>query len=75
MYESPPLSRYQVLISSRVPPNVKFLIDDIDADWIYKQPFDFIHARFLAASIKDYKRLLQQAYELSSLSPPHHSAH
>ncbi|KKA24215.1 hypothetical protein T310_1754 [Rasamsonia emersonii CBS 393.64] len=47
---------------SMVPPNVKFLVDDIEADWVYNQPFDFVHARFLAASMKNYKRLIQQAY-------------
>ncbi|KAL1968552.1 hypothetical protein VTN77DRAFT_1762 [Rasamsonia byssochlamydoides] len=48
---------------SMVPPNVKFLVDDIESLWVYDQPFDFIHARYLATSIKDYKRLLQQAYD------------
>ncbi|KAL1980829.1 hypothetical protein VTN96DRAFT_3483 [Rasamsonia emersonii] len=46
-----------------VPPNVKFLVDDIESQWVYDKPFDFIHARFLAISIKNYKKLLQQAYE------------
>ncbi|KAL1961504.1 hypothetical protein VTN77DRAFT_1665 [Rasamsonia byssochlamydoides] len=48
---------------SMVPPNVKFLIDDIEADWIYDRSFDYIHVRFLAGSLRNYKRLLQQAYE------------
>ncbi|KAL1963448.1 hypothetical protein VTN77DRAFT_8349 [Rasamsonia byssochlamydoides] len=47
---------------SLVPPNVKFLIDDIEAEWVYDQPFDYIHARYLMSSIKDYKKLIQQAY-------------
>ncbi|KAN0075178.1 S-adenosyl-L-methionine-dependent methyltransferase [Elaphomyces granulatus] len=46
-----------------VPPNVKFLIDDIEDDWGYeKVPFDFVHARYLACSIKNFKKLVQQAY-------------
>ncbi|KAL1971009.1 hypothetical protein VTN77DRAFT_2843 [Rasamsonia byssochlamydoides] len=47
---------------SLVPPNVRFLIDDIEAEWVYNKPFDFIHARYLMMSIKDYKKLVQQAY-------------
>lgn len=30
----------------RVPPNVKFLVYDIESEWTYENnPFDFIHAR------------------------------
>ncbi|KAL1983476.1 hypothetical protein VTN96DRAFT_10297 [Rasamsonia emersonii] len=45
-----------------VPPNVKFLVDDIESDWIYEHPFDFIHARYLAVSIKDFPKLIRQCY-------------
>ncbi|KAL1995256.1 hypothetical protein VTN49DRAFT_1443 [Thermomyces lanuginosus] len=46
-----------------VPPNVKFLVDDIESEWAYgKDPFDFIHARFLALSIRDFGKLLKQCY-------------
>ncbi|KAL1996411.1 hypothetical protein VTN49DRAFT_176 [Thermomyces lanuginosus] len=48
---------------SLVPPNVKFLVDDIESEWAYERdPFDFIHARFLAGSIKDFGRLIKQCY-------------
>ncbi|KAL1991401.1 hypothetical protein VTN49DRAFT_5393 [Thermomyces lanuginosus] len=46
-----------------VPPNVKFLVDDIESDWAYeKNQFDFIHARFLAISIRDFGKLIRQCY-------------
>ncbi|KAL1995846.1 hypothetical protein VTN49DRAFT_712 [Thermomyces lanuginosus] len=46
-----------------VPPNVKFLVDDIESEWAYERnPFDFIHARYLAGSIKDFGRLIKQCY-------------
>jgi len=35
----------------------------MEDDWVEDQPYDYIHARFLAASIKDYPRLLKQCYE------------
>ncbi|KAL1995838.1 hypothetical protein VTN49DRAFT_704 [Thermomyces lanuginosus] len=49
--------------TTMVPPNVKFLVDDITSDWTYESnPFDFIHARFLAVAIKDFGKLLKQCY-------------
>ncbi|KKA25125.1 hypothetical protein T310_0830 [Rasamsonia emersonii CBS 393.64] len=47
---------------SMVPPNLKFYVDDIESGWTYENPFDFIHARYLAASIKDFKKLLKQCF-------------
>ncbi|KAN0074327.1 S-adenosyl-L-methionine-dependent methyltransferase [Elaphomyces granulatus] len=51
---------------SLVPPNVKFLVDDIEEPWLYNAPFDFVHGRSLACSVKDYKKVIRQSYELSS---------
>ncbi|KKA24618.1 hypothetical protein T310_1365 [Rasamsonia emersonii CBS 393.64] len=46
-----------------VPPNLKFLVDDIEAEWAYENtPFDFIHARYLCYSIKDFRKLLKQCF-------------
>ncbi|RDW57226.1 hypothetical protein BP5796_12676 [Coleophoma crateriformis] len=46
-----------------VPPNVQFIIDDAELEWTYADnSFDFIHARTLGGSIKDFPRLLKQAY-------------
>ncbi|KAL1991511.1 hypothetical protein VTN49DRAFT_4819 [Thermomyces lanuginosus] len=51
-----------------VPPNLKFLVDDIESEWTYgRDPFDYIHARFLAVSIKNYGKLVKQCYK--SLRP------
>ncbi|KAL1989555.1 hypothetical protein VTN49DRAFT_6752 [Thermomyces lanuginosus] len=48
---------------SLVPPNVKFLVDDIESEWAYESnPFDFIHARYLAISIKDFGKLIKECY-------------
>ncbi|KAH8689643.1 S-adenosyl-L-methionine-dependent methyltransferase [Talaromyces proteolyticus] len=46
-----------------VPPNVKFIIDDIELDWNESQPYDYIHCRYMAGSIKDWPRLIRQCYE------------
>ncbi|KAL1995113.1 hypothetical protein VTN49DRAFT_1300 [Thermomyces lanuginosus] len=48
---------------SLVPPNLKFLVDDIESDWAYeKDPFDFIHARYLSLSIKNFGKLIKECY-------------
>ncbi|KAF4345853.1 hypothetical protein FBEOM_180 [Fusarium beomiforme] len=39
--------------SSSVPPNVKFEIDDIDEEWTYSLPFDYIHSRMMNVSVKN----------------------
>ncbi|PVH97141.1 S-adenosyl-L-methionine-dependent methyltransferase [Periconia macrospinosa] len=46
-----------------VPPNVVFEVDDIESEWVYKSPFDYIHARFLATAIRDWPRLFDQAFK------------
>ena len=38
----------------RVPPNLKFVIDDAEDEWIYQDKFDFIHARLMAGCFADW---------------------
>ena len=47
----------------RVPSNVRFEVDDVESEWTYHKPFDFIHARFLGGAIRDWPRLVRQCYE------------
>ncbi|TVY43919.1 Secondary metabolism regulator [Lachnellula subtilissima] len=44
-----------------IPPNLEFEVDDIEDTWRHK-PFDFIHMRMMAGSIKDWPALIAQAY-------------
>ncbi|KAL9042223.1 MAG: hypothetical protein Q9214_003845 [Letrouitia sp. 1 TL-2023] len=46
----------------RVPPNVKFEVDDCEEPWTFREPFDIVHVRYLAASIKDWPKLVSQAF-------------
>ncbi|KAK2806489.1 hypothetical protein FQN50_005772 [Emmonsiellopsis sp. PD_5] len=48
---------------SYVPENLQFEIVDIEDDWDYTEPFDYIHIRGMEASIGDWPRLIQQAYD------------
>ncbi|RPA81914.1 putative methyltransferase [Ascobolus immersus RN42] len=46
-----------------VPANCKFEIDDFEKEWVYKEKFDYIHARYLIGAVKDWNALLKKAYE------------
>ncbi|KAF7556940.1 hypothetical protein G7Z17_g985 [Cylindrodendrum hubeiense] len=52
---------------SFVPPNVSFFVDDLEAEWTYTRPFDFIYMRAMTGSIRDWPKMFRQAYE--NLSP------
>ncbi|KLJ05740.1 hypothetical protein EMPG_10830 [Blastomyces silverae] len=46
-----------------VPPNVRFIIDDVEDEWGYENdPFDYIHARYLTGGVKNMPRLLEQTF-------------
>lgn len=46
-----------------VPPNCQFEIDDVEEDWPYRPAhFDMIHARDLMTAVRDWPRLINQAY-------------
>ena len=42
-------------------PNVQFLIDDAEDEWLGK-PYDYIHIRMLSGAIKDWPALLAKAF-------------
>ncbi|KAK2051023.1 methyltransferase domain-containing protein [Colletotrichum caudatum] len=46
-----------------VPPNVRFEVDDIEDEWTFTQPFQYIHSRFMTSSIRDWKLYLQRCYD------------
>jgi len=46
-----------------VPPNVRFEIDDVEDPWTYAHPFDYVHSRYMAGSIKNWPGLMRQCFE------------
>ncbi|KAF4779711.1 hypothetical protein HER10_EVM0006030 [Colletotrichum scovillei] len=48
---------------SSVPPNVRFEVDDIEDEWTFSQPFQYIHSRFMTSSIRDWRLFLQRCYD------------
>lgn len=45
-----------------VPPNLRFIVEDMENEWEHHHPFDFIHARYLALSIRNFRALIQRCY-------------
>lgn len=47
------------------PPNVKFEIDDVEADWAFAEAFDYVHSRYMTASIANWPRYVNQAFKFT----------
>ncbi|OLN96895.1 Trans-aconitate 2-methyltransferase 4 [Colletotrichum chlorophyti] len=48
---------------SYVPPNCRFEIDDIEKDWTWSIPFDFVFIRAMNSAVASWEGLLAQAYD------------
>ncbi|KAK4658160.1 hypothetical protein QC762_204300 [Podospora pseudocomata] len=48
---------------SFTPPNVHFQIDDLEDEWTFSQPFDYIHVRAMSGSIKNWSVFLERCIE------------
>ncbi|KAL7949491.1 S-adenosyl-L-methionine-dependent methyltransferase [Trichoderma barbatum] len=47
-----------------VPPNVRFMVDDAEAEWVIPDDsLDYIHIRHMTSSIRDWPVLLTRAYK------------
>ncbi|KAJ4245732.1 hypothetical protein NW762_013856 [Fusarium torreyae] len=46
-----------------IPPNVSFYVDDLEEPWDYSSKFDFIFARFLTGSIRNWPKFFEQSYK------------
>ncbi|KAH7174524.1 S-adenosyl-L-methionine-dependent methyltransferase [Fusarium flagelliforme] len=52
---------------SVVPPNVEFQVDDMEDEWTFSEPFDYIYCRFMTVSFANWPRFFEQSFE--NLSP------
>lgn len=52
-----------MLTNRIVPPNVRFIIDDIHEDWDFAEPFDYVHSRMMNFSIPDWPAYVKKIYE------------
>ncbi|ROT35334.1 S-adenosyl-L-methionine-dependent methyltransferase [Sodiomyces alkalinus F11] len=55
---------------SMVPPNCAFEADDLEKEWTWSEPFDFIISRVMTGSFTDYEAFINKAY--NSLEPGGH---
>ncbi|KAF9877292.1 hypothetical protein CkaCkLH20_04992 [Colletotrichum karsti] len=46
-----------------VPPNCSFEVDDVEKEWTWSKPFDFIFVRSMIASFSDWPDILAKAYK------------
>jgi hypothetical protein len=46
-----------------VPPNLKFLVDDFEDEWLNGDNFDLVHIRGTIQVVKDLPKLLQRILE------------
>ncbi|KAH6876611.1 S-adenosyl-L-methionine-dependent methyltransferase [Thelonectria olida] len=46
-----------------VPPNLRFLVDDIEDEWTHGDDWDFVHMRCISPWLKDKVNVLRQAHE------------
>ncbi|KAJ5317387.1 hypothetical protein PENANT_c034G01059 [Penicillium antarcticum] len=47
-----------------VTPNVEFLVEDFEQEWLYKpNSFDFIHARLLAGCVADWPEMYRKIFD------------
>jgi hypothetical protein len=56
---SPPPSHQK--LTSPSPVNVRYIVDDFEKDWVDAN-IDLVFGRFLAGSVEDWPRLIQQSY-------------
>jgi trans-aconitate methyltransferase len=50
---------------SWVPPNLTFVVDDVESEWAYRpgEAFDFVHGRAMSGSINDWTKLYDRIYK------------
>lgn len=60
-----PGADYSILADGmkRVPPNVRFEIDDVESPWVETKKYDFIMCRYMTASITDWPKLVRNIYK------------
>jgi hypothetical protein len=47
-----------------VPPNVKFMVDDVESPWLKPENyFDYVHARHTVMAIKNWPKLMNNVYK------------
>ncbi|KAF2753913.1 S-adenosyl-L-methionine-dependent methyltransferase [Pseudovirgaria hyperparasitica] len=46
-----------------VPPNLEFIIDDAEDEWLFRHKFDYIHLRLMAGTFESWEKVIQSAFD------------
>lgn len=44
-------------------PNVEFIREDIEDEWVFKEPFDFVHMRLMFSALYSHKDVVKKIYD------------
>ncbi len=47
---------------SWVPPNLKFVVDDLEDDWVYGSGWDYVHFRDMAVHLQKLQKTIDQVF-------------
>ena len=45
-----------------VPPNVKFMVDDVEDEWLHGSNWDFVHLRGMSLVLRDLQKMVDQIF-------------
>jgi trans-aconitate methyltransferase len=51
-----------ILTLFSIPPNCRFRIDDVEDEWVFNDPFDYIHGRALTTCFKNHVPVFRSAF-------------
>ncbi|GKT49983.1 putative methyltransferase tdiE [Colletotrichum spaethianum] len=52
-----------IILTQLVPPNCTFEVDDVEKEWTWTQPFDFIFIRSMIGSFSSWENIIAKAYQ------------
>lgn len=45
-----------------VPSNIKFIVDDLEDDWVYGSGWDYVHFRGMAVILRNLQKTVDQVF-------------
>jgi hypothetical protein len=64
--KSKPVAQPHLTSNLSNPPNVSFIVDDLEDTWAFGPRFDFIFSRFMTGSISNWPEFFRKSYEYIS---------
>ena len=54
----------------RIPPNLKFEVDDLEMPWNFTTKFNYIHTEAMIGAIQDWPKYFSQSFEYVTKGAP-----